>query len=66
MKHTLTLLSVLLLAASSVLRAAERPKPNIVLIYSDDHGWADLGAQGVDKDIRTPHLDQLAQPWSSE
>jgi len=60
-KHTLTLLSVLLLAASSVLRAAERPKPNIVLIYSDDHGWADLGAQGVDKDIRTPHLDQLAK-----
>jgi uncharacterized sulfatase len=36
-------------------------KPNIILIYSDDHGWADLGAQGVDKDIRTPHLDQLAR-----
>jgi uncharacterized sulfatase len=33
--------------------------PNIILIYSDDHGWADLGAQGVDKDIRTPNLDQL-------
>ena len=40
--------------------AADR-KPNVLLIYSDDHGWADLGAQGVDKDIRTPHLDQLAK-----
>jgi uncharacterized sulfatase len=36
-------------------------KPNVILIYSDDHGWADLGAQGVDKDIRTPNLDQLAR-----
>lgn len=36
-------------------------KPNILLIYSDDHGWADLGVQGVDKEIRTPHLDQLAR-----
>ena len=38
--------------------AAERP--NVLLIYSDDHGWADLGAQGVDGDIRTPNLDRLA------
>lgn len=36
-------------------------KPNILVIYSDDHGWADLGMQGVDKEIRTPHLDQLAK-----
>lgn len=36
-------------------------RPNILLIYTDDHGWADLGLQGVDKDIRTPQLDQLVQ-----
>jgi uncharacterized sulfatase len=36
-------------------------KPNVLLIYSDDHGWADLGVQGVDKEIRTPHLDQLTR-----
>jgi arylsulfatase A-like enzyme len=36
-------------------------QPNILLIYSDDHGWADLGLQGVDPDIRTPHLDQLVR-----
>ena len=42
-------------------RGAEKSeRPNILLIYTDDHGWADLGAQGVDKDIRTPNLDRLA------
>lgn len=51
---------LLLLACASLTIAAER-QPNIILIYSDDHGWADLGAQGVDKDIRTPNLDQLAK-----
>lgn len=35
--------------------------PNVLLIYSDDHGWADLALQGVDPDIKTPHLDQLAR-----
>jgi uncharacterized sulfatase len=60
MKPFVALLGVLgVLLARSTVCAAE--KPNILLIYSDDHGWADLGAQGVDKEIRTPHLDQLAR-----
>jgi uncharacterized sulfatase len=53
----LALLAALSFATSAF--AAERP--NILLIYSDDHGWADLGVQGVDGDIRTPNLDQLAR-----
>jgi len=65
MKRTLTLLTALLLAPLAALPAADAPtppaKPNILLIYTDDHGWADLGAQGVDRDIRTPNLDQLAR-----
>jgi arylsulfatase A-like enzyme len=36
-------------------------KPNVLVIYSDDHGWADLGANGADKDIRTPEMDALAR-----
>lgn len=36
-------------------------KPNILVIFTDDHGWADLGVHRVDPDIRTPHLDQLAR-----
>lgn len=53
----------LLLAPLTALHAADasNPKPNILLIYTDDHGWADLGLQGADKDIRTPNLDQLAR-----
>ena len=35
--------------------------PNILLIYSDDHGWADIGLQGSDRDVRTPNIDQLAR-----
>jgi uncharacterized sulfatase len=43
------------------LAAAElQGKPNIIVIFSDDHGWADIGAQGIQKDIRTPHIDALA------
>ncbi len=35
-------------------------KPNIVLIYIDDLGYADLGCQGS-KDLRTPNIDTLAR-----
>src|SRR5690606_15034616 len=34
-------------------------KPNVILIYSDDQGWADLGVYGS-PDLQTPHLDSLA------
>ena len=35
------------------------PRPHIVYIVSDDHGWKDVGFHG--SDIKTPSLDQLAQ-----
>ncbi len=50
-----------LLTSLAVFSATPAQKPNVILIYSDDHGFADLGAQGVDPDIRTPHLDALAR-----
>lgn len=34
-------------------------RPNVLLIISDDHGWADYGFMGHPQ-IRTPHLDRLA------
>ncbi len=39
---------------------AAETRPNVLLIVSDDHGYADAGFQGA-KDLRTPHLDRLAQ-----
>lgn len=42
--------------------ASEMPdRPNIVLIFTDDMGWADLGVLGLHEDVRTPNIDQLAK-----
>lgn len=53
------LLAWLALAVQTVHGAAARP-PNIIVVVSDDHGWADLACQGPRRDVRTPHLDALA------
>ena len=34
--------------------------PNIIVIFTDDHGYADLGVQNQVDDIHTPHIDNLA------
>lgn len=52
-----TIASFCMLAAAAT---AAEPKPNILVIVSDDHGYADVGFQGC-KDIPTPQLDQLAR-----
>ncbi len=46
--------------APAGLNAAEPRRPNLVLILTDNHGAWTLGCYG-NKDIRTPHLDRLAQ-----
>jgi arylsulfatase A-like enzyme len=52
-------LVLLLVSATSFADAvAERP-PNIVLLFSDDAGYADFGFHGSST-IRTPRLDELA------
>ena len=52
---------VALFCGMSVFSAvgAEKRPPNIVLLYSDDIGWGDLGCYGS-KVIPTPNLDKLA------
>ncbi|MEO1615917.1 MAG: sulfatase-like hydrolase/transferase [Planctomycetota bacterium] len=35
-------------------------QPNVVVILTDDQGWADLGCQEQVDDILTPHIDSLA------
>ncbi len=57
-------LSLLLLALGSCAGPGPRTapaRPNVVVVFTDDHGWADLGVQGVRSDLRTPHLDRLAR-----
>ncbi|MDQ8195979.1 sulfatase-like hydrolase/transferase [Coraliomargarita sp. SDUM461004] len=36
------------------------PKPNIIVILTDDQGYADLSCMGLVSDVKTPHLDQFA------
>ena len=38
---------------------AEERLPNVVIIFTDDQGYQDVGCYGS-PDIRTPHLDRLA------
>lgn len=54
-------LALFVLVANLATEAIGQSKPNIIVIYSDDHGWADLGAQGVNTDIKTPNLDMMAK-----
>jgi uncharacterized sulfatase len=35
--------------------------PNVIIIYSDDHGYTDLGAYGIDSHVDTPNMDTLAR-----
>jgi len=35
-------------------------RPNIVVVFTDDQGYADLNAQNILTDVSSPHLDQLA------
>lgn len=47
-----------LLAALPLTAAIERRRPNIILIMSDDQGYADVAAHG-NPVIKTPNLDRL-------
>ncbi|BCO19672.1 N-acetylgalactosamine-6-sulfatase [Alteromonas sp. KC3] len=54
-----------LLAALSFLSALpavaiEAERPNILVIITDDQGYADVGYHGFDNDVKTPSLDTLA------
>lgn len=41
-------------------KGPEQKRPNIIIIYTDDQGYGDLGCYGA-TDIQTPNIDQLAR-----
>jgi arylsulfatase A-like enzyme len=47
-------------ATVSHAQSERESRPSVVLIMTDDLGWADIGSYGA-KDIRTPNLDRLAR-----
>jgi arylsulfatase A-like enzyme len=57
--------AVLLLLGAAVAAEAQgqpagNPRPNVVLIITDDVGYGDFGSYGA-PDIRTPNVDRLAR-----
>ncbi|MSU48681.1 MAG: arylsulfatase [Opitutus sp.] len=54
------LVVALLTSAVAALAGAAAPRPNIVLIMTDDQGYGDLGIHG-NPVLETPHLDALAR-----
>jgi arylsulfatase A-like enzyme len=60
MKHTLALLTALLLAPLAALHAAD--KPNILVILADDLGYGDVQCYNPQRGkIPTPNMDKLAR-----
>ncbi len=57
----LTAIAICITAALAVACSpnTETPRPNIILIIGDDHGWPYFGFMG-DPIVATPHLDTLA------
>ena len=48
------------MAVATWMQQASAERPNIVLMLSDDMGWAEPGFNGGDPEC-TPHIDQLAE-----
>lgn len=54
------ILASLFVGATLSLSAAPKPPPNLVLIFCDDLGYADVGCFGA-KGWKTPNIDRLAR-----
>jgi arylsulfatase A len=54
-------LALLCLALLPAFAAPAADRPNIVILYADDMGFGDFGAQNPEAKIATPHLDRLAR-----
>ncbi|MXV13782.1 sulfatase family protein [Hufsiella ginkgonis] len=53
---------IFVVSAASVMKAQPGvvAKPNIILIYTDDLGYGDIGANGATR-VKTPNIDRLAK-----
>ena len=58
MKHLFIVVLTNLLAGGSSLLPGE--KPNVVILYADDMGVADVSYGNAEAKIQTPNLDRLA------
>src|SRR3954464_3704503 len=60
--RSIAILFFLGFAGLATSRAAEVKRPNIVFIFSDDHGWQAISAYNeARKLLHTPHIDRIAR-----
>jgi arylsulfatase A-like enzyme len=60
-RGTVVSLLALMVCSAAITKAADpKQRPNIVYIVADDLGYADIGAQGLSKDVKTPNIDAIA------
>ena len=61
MKNEKSIFAVLLMAVMfSALPSWGAPKPNVIIIFTDDQGSVDMNIYGS-TDLTTPNMDQLAR-----
>jgi len=56
-KASVSVMSALVVSSTAVVSAENRP--NVIVIITDDQGWADIGYNNPK--VYTPHLDRLAR-----
>jgi arylsulfatase A-like enzyme len=65
-RQAVVLAAVVVVTSAPAFAQGGRP-PNVIIIFTDDQGYGDLGSYGHPT-IRTPHLDRMAlegQRWTS-
>jgi arylsulfatase A len=57
---TLSLLAAAVVALTAYTKKQAPKRPNVIIIYTDDQGYADLNIYGS-KELQTPNMDALAR-----
>lgn len=61
--HAVSLIPVMIILITGIYHnpvIAQKKKPNVVIIMSDDQGWGDLSMNG-NTNLRTPNIDKISR-----